>query len=191
MPLVTDSSTLAPSEVNANTELYMRIWFQNSTALLFLLVKKTSSSCGVEGIFDNRTLSFSQHKKNCGLLLDFTNRYLIHIFVLQNPHIMSISPQSHRFGANASSFSNNCNASLPREGCARAVTYYIICRSWHRRLLRSCDVSNGLADFVRCLTRRSLCRWLRRSCVDSNVFWLNFAGTLICGTRFSKESICS
>jgi len=191
MPLVTDSSTLVLSEVNVNTELYMRIWFQNLTALFFLPVKRTSSFCSVDGRFGNRTLSFLQHKENCGLLLlDFANHSLMHIFALQNPHIVSISPQSHRFGANAFSSSNNCNVSLPREGCARAATYCIVCGSRHRRLLRSYDVSNGLADFVRCLALRSLCRWLRHSCADSDVFWLNFAGTLICGTRFSKESIC-
>jgi hypothetical protein len=53
---------------------------------LSLLVKRTSSSCGVAGRFGNRTLPFSQHKENYGLLLlDFANRFLIHIFTLQNP----------------------------------------------------------------------------------------------------------
>ncbi len=87
-PPVIESSILAPSEVNANTELYMRISSRNLTALLFLLVKKTSSSCGVAGRFGNRTLPFSQHRENCGLLfVEFANRSLIHIFALQNPHI--------------------------------------------------------------------------------------------------------
>jgi hypothetical protein len=126
VPLITDSSTLAPSEVNANTRLYMRISSRNLTALFSLLVKRTSSSRGVAGRLGNRTFPFSQHKKNCGLLLfDFANHSLIHIFALQNPHIVSISPQSHHVGAKASSFPNNCN---------------------------------GLADSIRCLTRRSLCR---------------------------------
>ncbi len=160
-PPVTDSSTLAPSEVNANTELYMRIWSRNLTALLSLLVKRTSSSCGVAGRFGNRTLPFSQHKKNCGLLfVDVANHSLIHIFALQNPHIVSISPQSHRLEADTSSSPNNCNASLRREG------------------------------YSRCLARRFFCRRLRRSCADSDVPWLNSAGTSICGTGFSKESVC-
>jgi len=81
--LVTDSSTLAPNEVNANTKLYMRILSRNLTALLSLLVKKTSSSCGVVGRFGNRTLPFSQHRENYGLLfIDFADRFLIHIFAL-------------------------------------------------------------------------------------------------------------
>ncbi len=152
-PPVIDSSTLAPSEVNANTELYMQIWSWNLTALLSLLVKKTSSSCGVVGRFSNRTLPFSQHRENCRLLfVDFADRSLIHIFALQNPHIVSISPQSHRPEANTSSSLNNCNASLRREGCSR------------------------------CLARRYLCRRLRRSCADSDVPWLNSIGTSICGT---------
>jgi hypothetical protein len=55
-------------------------------ALLSLLVKRTSSSCGVAGNLDNRILPFSQHKEKCGLLLfDFANNFLIHIFALQNP----------------------------------------------------------------------------------------------------------
>jgi len=82
-------------------------------ALLSLLVKRTSSSYGVAGRFGNRILLFSQHKENYGLLFfDFADRSLIHIFVLQNPHIMSISPQSHLPGADASSSPNNYNASL-------------------------------------------------------------------------------
>ncbi len=156
-PPTTDSSTLAPSEVNANTELYMRIWSRNLTALLSLLVKKTSSSCGVVGRFGNKTLPFSQHRENCGLLFfDFADRSLIHIFALQNPHIVSISPQSHLLGVNASSSPNNCNASLQKKGCSR----YLACRS--------------------------LYRWLRRSCADSDVLWLNSTGTSICGIGFSK-----
>jgi hypothetical protein len=95
------------------------------------------------------------------LLLNFADRSLIHIFTLQNSHIVSISPQSHHFGADASSSPNNCNASLRKEGCSR------------------------------CLTRRSLCRRLWRSCADYDVHWWNFTATLICGTWFSKESICS
>ncbi len=139
-PPVTESSTLAPSEVNANTELYMRISSRNLMALLSLLVKRTSSSYGVAGRFGNRTLPFSQHRENCGLLfVEFADRSLIHIFALQNPHIVSISPQSHRPGANASASANNCNASLRKEGCSR------------------------------CLARCSLRRQLRRSCADSNV----------------------
>ncbi len=151
-PPVIDSSTLAPNKMNANTELYMRIWSRNLTALLSLLVKRTSSSCGVAGRFDNRTLPFSQHRENCGLLfVDFANRSLIHIFMLQNPHIVSIFPQSHRPEADASSSLNNCNASLWREG------------------------------YSRCLARRFLCSRLRHSSVDFDVPWLNSAGTSICG----------
>jgi hypothetical protein len=47
VPLVINSSTLASNEVNANTELYMWIWFWNLMALLSLLLKRTSSSCSV------------------------------------------------------------------------------------------------------------------------------------------------
>ncbi len=139
-PPVTKSSTLAPSEVNANTELYMRISSRNLTALLSVLVKRTSSSCGVAGRFGNRTLPFSQHRKNCGLLfVEFADRSLIHIFALQNPHIVSIFPQSHRPKADASPSPNSWNASLRKEVCSR------------------------------CSARRSLCRRLRRSCADSDV----------------------
>jgi len=89
----------------------------------FSLVKRTSNSCDVARRLSNRTLPFLQHKENCGLLLlDFANRSLIHIFTLQNPHIVSIFPQSHCVEANASSSPNNCNVSLPREGCAHAAT---------------------------------------------------------------------
>jgi hypothetical protein len=159
MPLVTNSSNLAPNEVNANTKLYMQILSRNLIALLFLLVKRTSSSCSVTIKLDNRTLPFSQHIKNCGLLLlDFANHSLIHIFVLHNPQIVSISPQSHRVRANASLSLNNYN---------------------------------GLVDFIHCLAHRSLCRQLRPSRVDSNVFWLNFGGALIRGTWFSKVLVCS
>jgi hypothetical protein len=99
-------------------------------ALLSLLVKRTSSSCGVAGKLDNRNLPFSQHKEKCGLLLfDFANNSLIHIFALQNPQSVSISPQSHRVRVDEFLFVNNCNASLPREGCARVVAYCTICRS--------------------------------------------------------------
>jgi hypothetical protein len=83
MPLVIDSSTLALSEMNANTKLYMRISSRNLMALLSFLVKRTYGFCGVAGRLSNRTLSFSQHRKNCGLLLfDFANHSLIHIFTL-------------------------------------------------------------------------------------------------------------
>jgi hypothetical protein len=86
MPLVTNSSTLPSSEMNANTELYMRISSRNLMALISLLVKRISSSYGVAGRLSNRTLPFSQHRENCGLLLlDFANRSLIHTFVFQNP----------------------------------------------------------------------------------------------------------
>jgi hypothetical protein len=107
-------------------------------------------------------LPFSQHRENCGLLLfNFANHSLIHIFALQNPHIVSICPQSHHLGADASSSPNNCNASLPREGCSH------------------------------CLARHSLCRQFRCSCADFDVAWWNSTRTLICGTWFSKESVCS
>jgi hypothetical protein len=188
VPLVTDSSTLTPNEVNANTESYMQIWFRNLVALLSLLVKRTSSSYGVVGRFCNRTLPFSQHKENCGLLLfDFANRSLIHIFALQNPQIVSIFPQSHHVGADVSLFPNNCNASLPREGCAHVVAYCMVCHSRRRRLLHSCGISNGLADSIRCLAHCFLYKWLWHSCANFDASWLNFAGALICGTWFSKE----
>jgi hypothetical protein len=93
-----------------------------------LLVKKTSSSCGVTGRLGNRTFAIlATQKKLWLLLLDFANRFLIHIFVLQNPQIVSISPQSHHARADASLFSNNCNASLLREGCAHAATCCTVC----------------------------------------------------------------
>jgi hypothetical protein len=99
------------------------------TTLLSLLVKKTSSSYGVVGRLGNRTLPFSQHKKNCGLLLlDFANRSLIHIFALYNLQIVSISPQSHRVGVDVSSSPNNYNASLPKEGCAHATACCMVRR---------------------------------------------------------------
>jgi hypothetical protein len=86
MPLVTDSSTLALNEVNANTKLYMQISFQNLMALFSSLVKRTSNSYNIAGRLGNRTLPFSQHRENYGLLLlDFANRSFIHIFALQNP----------------------------------------------------------------------------------------------------------
>ncbi len=188
VPLVTNSSTLALNKLNAYTELYMQIWSQNLTTLFFLLVKKIFSSCDVAGRLGNRTLPFSQHKNNCGLLLfDFANRFLIHIFTLQNPQIVSIFPQSHHPRADASLSLNNCNASLPKEGCAHAAVCCMVHHSRHRRLLRYCGVSNGSADSIRYLAHRSLYRRLRRSRVDSDMFWLNFAKTLICETRFSKE----
>jgi hypothetical protein len=96
--------------MNANTKLYMRISSRNLTAFLSLLVKRTSISYSVTGRLDNRTLPFSQHRENCGLLLlNFANHSLIHIFTLQNPQIVSISPQSHRVGVDTSSSLNNCN----------------------------------------------------------------------------------
>jgi hypothetical protein len=187
VPLVTNSSTLAPSEMNANTELYMRIWSQNLTALLSLLVKITSSSCGVARRLDNKTLPFSQHIENCGLLLlDFANHFSHHIFVLQNPQIVSIFPQSHRAKANASSSPNNCNASLSRKGYARDVACCIVCCSQCRRLLRSCGVSDGPANSIHYLACRSFYKRVRCSHADFDMSWLNFAGILICGTWFSK-----
>jgi hypothetical protein len=192
VPFVINSSTLAPSEMNANTKLYMRIWFQNLTTLIFLLVKRTSNSYGVARRLDNKTLPFSQHRKNYGLmLLNFANRSLIHIFALQNPLIVSISPQSHRVGANVFSSPNNYNVSLSREGCARDVACCTIHHSRHKRLLRSCGVSDGLANFICYMACRSLCKRLRCSHADFDMSWLNFVGALVCGTGFSKESVCS
>ncbi len=136
--LFTNSSTLALSKMNANTESYMRISFRNLTTFISLMVKRTSNSYSVVGRFGNRILPFSQHRENCGLLLfDFANRFLIHIFVLQNPQIVSISTQSHRAGVDVSSSPNNYNGSV---------------------------------DFVRCMARRFLCRRLRCSRADSNMF---------------------
>ncbi len=151
-------------------------------ALLSLLVKRTSNSCGVAGRFGNRTLPFSQHRENCGWLFDFADRSLIHIFALQNPHIVSISPQSHHPGADASSSPNNCNASLRRERCSRCLARL----SLRRRLRRSCADFDMLStdaspspnnckaslrreDCSHCLARHSLRRRLQRSCADSDV----------------------
>jgi hypothetical protein len=134
------------------------------------MVKRTSSSCGVARRFGNRTLSFSQHRENCGLLLlDFTNHSLIHIFAFQNPQIMSISPQSHHVRANASSSPNNSTASLPKEGCARVIACCMVRRSQHKRLLRSCGISDGSADSICCLARCFLSRRLRCSRADSDL----------------------
>jgi hypothetical protein len=158
------------------------------TALISLLVKKTSSSCGVAGRFGNRTLPFSQHSKNYELLLlDFVNHSLIHIFALQNSHIVSISPQSHCIGADVSSSPINFNVSSPIEGCAHATACCTVRRSQHKRLFCYCSVSDGLANSRRCLARRFLCKQLWRSSADSDVSWLNYTRTLICGTRFSKK----
>jgi hypothetical protein len=135
-----------------------------------LLVKKTSNSCSVVGRLGNKTLPFSQHRENCGLLLfDFANCFLIHIFTLQNPQIVSISPQSHRAEADVSLFPKNCNASLPREGCARGAACCTVCRSRRRRLLRSCGVLDGSVDSVCCLAHCYLYRRLRHSHVDFDV----------------------
>ncbi len=126
MPLVTDSLTLASSEANANTELYIQISSQNLMAFLSLPVKRTSSSCSVIGRLGNRTLPFSQHKENFGLLLfDFANRSLIHIFTLQNPQIVSISPQSHRARADTSSSPNNYNGLVDSVCC---LAHYFLYR---------------------------------------------------------------
>jgi hypothetical protein len=104
------------------------------------------------------------------MLLDFANRSLIHIFALQNPQIVSISPQSHCPGVDVSSSPNNYNASLPKEGCACVVACCTVHRSRHRRLLRSCGVSYGPADSICCLARCSLCRRLRHSRANFDVF---------------------
>jgi hypothetical protein len=157
MPFVINSSTLTPNEVNANTELYMRIWFRHLTTLLSLLVKRTSNSYSVARRLNNKTLPFSQHKENYGLmLLNFATCSLIHIFALQNPQIVTISPQSHCARANAFSSPNNCNASLPKEGCAHDVICCIVHCSRHKQLLRACGISDGLANFVRYLAHCSL-----------------------------------
>ncbi len=100
---------------------------------------------------------------------------------------MSISPQSHRAGADASSSPNNCNASLLREGCARVIACCTVCRSWRRRFLHSCGVSVGPTDSICYLARHTFCKRLRRSCANYDMSWLNYAKTLICGTWFSKK----
>jgi hypothetical protein len=103
----------------------MRISFRNFTTLLSLLVKRTSNSCGVTRRLGIKTLPFSQHKENYGLLLlDFANRFLIHIFALQNQQIVSISPQSHRAKANASSSPNNCNGPADSVHCLARRFFY-------------------------------------------------------------------
>jgi len=166
----------------------MWIWSKNLTTLFFLLVKRTSHSCSVIGRLGNRTLPFSKHRKNYGMLLfNFANCSLIHIFALQHPQIVSISPQSHRVVANASSSLNNCNASLLKEGCARATICCTICCSQCRWLLRICGVSDGLADSIHCLAHRFLCKRLRCSRANCDVSWLNSTKALICGIRFSKK----
>jgi len=140
-------------------------------ALFSLLVKRISSSCGVVGRLGNKTLPFSQHRENCGLLLlDFVNHSLIHILALQNPQIVSISPQSHRVRVDASSFPNNCNASLLKKGCAHIATYCTVRCFRCRRLFCSCGISDGLTDFVNCLAYCYLCKRLRRSHANSDVF---------------------
>jgi len=104
---------------------------------------------------------------------------------------VSISPRSHRAKVDASSSLNNCNASLLREGCACATTCCTVRHFRRRWLLWSYGVSYGSADFVRCLARCCLYRRSQCSRADFDVSWLNSTGALICGTRFSKESICS
>jgi hypothetical protein len=127
-------------------------------------------------------LPFSQHRENCGWLFDFADCSLIHIFALQNPHIVSISPESHRPGADASSSPNNCNASLRREGCSHCLARL----SLRRRLRHSCansDVPSADASLTpnncnaslrregcsRCLARCFVYSQLRHSCADSDV----------------------
>ncbi len=114
-------------------------------------------------------------------MFNFANHFLIHIFALQNPQIVSISPQSHRADANTSSSTNNCNASLPREGYACVVACCTVRHSRRRRLLRSCGISDGSVDFANnynvslprkgyacattcCTVRRFRHRRLLRSC---------------------------
>jgi hypothetical protein len=115
-------------------------------------------------------------------LLDFANRSFIHIFALQNPQIESISPKSHRAGVDASSSLNNYNVSLLGECCAHFVVCCTVCRFRSKQFLHSCDVLVGPTDSIRCLARHSLCKRLRRPRANSDVSWLNSAGT-----RFSKE----
>jgi hypothetical protein len=78
MPLITDSSTLAPSEVNANTELYMRIQSQNLMTLLSLQVKRTSRSCDV----GRRLAILTTQKKLWVVVARLHQSFLIHIFAL-------------------------------------------------------------------------------------------------------------
>jgi hypothetical protein len=59
---------------------------------------------------------------------------------------MSISPWSHCVGVDAFSFVNNYNASLLREGCARASACCTVRYSRHIQLLRFCGISNGPAN---------------------------------------------
>ncbi len=183
----------------------MRIWSWNLTTLLSLLVKRTSSSCGVAGRFGNKTLPFSQHRENCGLLfVEFTDRSLIHIFTLQNPHIVSISPQSHRPRADASSSPNNCNASLQRKGRSCCLARHSLYR-WLRRSCadfdmpwadaspspNNCNASLRKEGCSHYLARRSFCRRLRRSCADYDVPWANASPSLNnCNASLRKEG-CS
>jgi hypothetical protein len=118
------------------------------------------------------------------LFVDFTDRSLIHIFALQTPHIVSISPQSHRPRANASASTNNYNASLQREGCSRCLACHSLCR-WLRRSCanfdvpwadtssspNNCNVSLQREGCSHYLARRSLCRRVQHSCADSEVPW--------------------
>jgi hypothetical protein len=78
MPLITDSSTLAPNEVNANTELYMRIQSQNLMTLLSLQVKRTSRSCDV----GRRLAILATQKKLWVVVARLHQSFLIHIFTL-------------------------------------------------------------------------------------------------------------
>jgi len=81
---------------------------------VFLPQSATSKQCNAINVsmLKSITIKFDHcHIESYGLLLlDFANCSLIHIFTLQNPLIMSISPQSHRVEIDASSFPNNCNA---------------------------------------------------------------------------------
>jgi len=186
MPLVTDSLTLAPSEVNANIELYMQIGFWDLTTLLSLLIKRTSSSCDVAGRLSNITLPFSQYRKLWVVVARFWQSFFDPHFGIAFTDCVHFStipcPRADVFLS-----PNNCNASLPKKGHARATTCYTVYRSQRRWLFCSYGVSDGLANSIRCLAHRSLCRQLQRSCADYDVSWLNSTITLICGTGFSKS----
>jgi len=188
MPRVIDSSTLALNKVNANTKLYMRMWSRNLTTLFSLLVKKTSNFCGVARRLSNKTLPFSQHRENYGLLLDFVlystfSHYKIH----------TLCPF----------FRNLIMSRLMRFHFQTIIMHHYYEKVVHvlllvvRCIVLDIDDYFGLMAFQMAwpilyafLAHHSFCRRLRRSCADSKVFWLNSVGALICGTRFSKESVC-
>ncbi len=80
---------------------------------------------------------------------------------------------------------------MPREGCACVAACCTVHRFQRKQLLRSCGILDGPANSVCCLARHYLCRRLQHSRANFDMFWLNYARALVCGTWLSKESVCS